>query len=324
MKIHLVGEAARQAPLIQAGVPGAEVSALPADASVDPGHDGAIGPDDVVITMRFRRPGGAPQFRLLHAWGAGLDGIDLSCLAPGTAVCNVFEHEGPIAEYVLMNMLRWEIRPETMGFTPQGWGDAFRSRIPHGELGGRTVAIIGFGRIGQAVAVRARAFGMRVATLDRALKPEARALVDLAVPATDLAALLAAADYVVLACPLNDRTRGMIDASALAAMKPTAVLINVARAAVVDQQALYDALSSNRIGGAVLDVWYRTPTGSDDNPLPADLPLLELPNVVATAHSAAWTTSLPERRYRFIAANIARLVAGQPLLNQVWPLAAAR
>jgi len=323
MKIHLVGDAARQAPIFAAELPGVAVSELPRDAAADPKFDAAIGPDDVVVTMRFKRPGGAPPFRLLHVQGAGLDGIDLNALGPGCTVCNVFEHEGPIAEYVLMQMLQWEIRPEAMRFTAQGWGNAFRTRVPHGELEGRTLAIIGFGRIGRAVATRARAFGMRVMTLDRSLDAQARALIDGTVPAMDLKALLARADYVLLSCPLTGKTEGMIGAAELAAMKPTGVLINISRAAIVNQQALYDALSYKRIGGAVLDVWYRTPMGSDDNPLPADLPFLDLPNAVCTAYSSAWTTALPGRRFRFIAANIRRMLAGEKLLNVVWPTKAA-
>ena len=244
MKIHLIGDAARQAPIFARDVPGISVSPLPRDAAFDPQFDDQIGADDIVVTLRFRRPKGAPSFRLLHVQGAGLDGIDFQSLREGCTVCNVYEHESPIAEYVLMHMLQWEIQPATMSFSAGAWGDAFRGRTPHGELAGRTVAIVGFGRIGRAVARRARAFGMRVATLDRSLDAEALELVDDRVPASDLPRLLSLADYVVLSCPLTEKTRGIIDAAALAAMKPSAVLINVARAEVVDQHALYDALSA--------------------------------------------------------------------------------
>jgi phosphoglycerate dehydrogenase-like enzyme len=291
--IHLVGDAAAQADLFHRELPGVAVNALPREASLDAASDGAIGAGDVVVAMRFRRPNGAPPFRLLHVQGAGLDGIDFAALRPGCTVCNVFEHEGPIAEYVLMHMLASEIRPQAMHFTAPGWGEAFRGRAPHGELAGRTLAIVGFGRIGQAI--------VRIATLDRSLNQAARALVDVAVPADDLHGLLAIADYVVLSCPLNEKTQGMIDRAALAAMKPSAVLVNVARAAVVDQQALYDALLARRIGAAVLDVFH------------------DLPNAVCTPHSSAWTTALPGRRFRFIAANIRCLLANEPLQNVVWP-----
>lgn len=291
---------------------------LPREATTSAAFDLSIAADDVVVSLRFKRAGGAPRFALLHVPGAGLDGIELQALQSGSRVCNVFEHEIPIAEYVLHAMLAWEIRPEAVRFTPQGWGEAHRSRKPHGELAGNTLGIIGFGRIGRAIAERARAFGMRVATLDRSIGHHA-ALVDDRIPPGELQRLLSMADYVAIACPLTDSTRGLIGEIELAAMRSSGVLINVSRAEIVDEFALYQALSQRRIGGAILDVWYRYPAGADDNPEPSAFPFLELSNVVATPHSSAWTTALPGRRYRVIAENIRRLAAGEPLLNQVWP-----
>ncbi|WP_291295393.1 2-hydroxyacid dehydrogenase [Elioraea sp.] len=318
MRVHLLGDTARQADRLRTLL-GEEfvVTALPREAASSPAHDSEIASDDVVIALRFSRSGGAaPRFRLLHAPGAGLDGISMDQLAPETAVCNVFEHEAPIAEFVLWAMLRWEIRPEAMRFTAETWADAYRTRAPHGELLGKTVGIIGFGRIGQAVAQRARAFGMRVATLDRS-PGAAGALADLLVPRTELPALLGASDYVVICAPLTPDTTGMVGAAEFRAMKPTGVLINIARAEIVQEEDLYVALRDGVIGGAYLDVWYAYPNGTEDRPPPSRFPFLDLPNVVATPHSSAWTTALPGRRYRVIAENIRRLRDGLPLLNVV-------
>ena len=324
MRVHLIGDAGRQKavlePLLPPGTAGIDV--LPREAAATDAFDDRIGPDDVVVALRFRREGSAPAFRLLHVPGAGLDGIGFDRLAPDCRVCNVFEHEAPIAEYVLAAMLNWRIGLDRMRFTASGWGNAQRGRIPHGELAGTTVAILGFGRIGREVARRARAFDMRVATFDRRLSEADARLVDERVPAGDLHALLAGADFVVLACPLTDETRGLIGRAALAAMKASAVLVNVSRAEIADEAALYEALRDGVIGGAVLDVWYHYPVGADDHPAPSDLPFLDLPNVVATPHVSAWTTNLPGRRYRVIADNIRRLASGEPLVNQVWPAAA--
>ena len=326
MRVHLIGDAGRQkdviAPLLPPAVSGIEI--LPREAASSDAFDGRIGADDVVITLRLKRSGQAPAFRLLHVPGAGLDGIDFDRLAPSCRVCNVFEHEVPIAEYVLGSMLNWRLGLDRMRFTAAGWGDAHRGRVPHGELAGSTVGIVGFGRIGREVARRAQAFGMRVATLDRRLSKVDGALVDERIPAGDLPRLLGLSDFVVLACPLNDATRGMIDREALAAMKPSGVLVNVSRAEIADETALYEALRDRVIAGAVLDVWYRYPAGADDNPEPSKFPFLDLPNVVATPHASAWTENLPGRRYRIIAENIRRLAAGEPLLNQVWPAETAR
>jgi phosphoglycerate dehydrogenase-like enzyme len=318
VKIHLVGEAAQQAERLKAMLDGAfDISSLPREAASSPRFDDRIGPDDVVVSLRFTRAGHAsPPFALLHVPGAGLDGIDFASLAARTAVCNVFEHEAPIAEYVLWAMLHWEIRPDRMRFMAQTWSDTYRSRSPHGELMGKTVGIFGFGRIGRAIAVRARAFGMRVATLDRSLGG-AKELVDLAVPAHDLPKLLHASDYLVLCAPLSAETNGIFGEAELAAMKSSAVLINVSRAELVREADLFAALRDGVIAGACLDVWYAYPTGAEDQVAPSRLPFLDLPNVVGTPHSSAWTTALPERRYRVIAENIRRCRDGLPLLNQV-------
>ena len=95
------------------------------------------------------------------------------------------------------------------------------------------------------------------------------------------------------------------------------MLINISRAPIVDEEALYDVLSRRTIGGAVLDVWYGYPAGADDQVAPASFRFEGLSNAVCTPHSSAWTSRLPERRYAFIAQNIDRLVAGEPLLNLV-------
>jgi phosphoglycerate dehydrogenase-like enzyme len=324
MKVLLLGDAGRQADRLSGLLgPHIDVVALPREATSTNRFDAQIGPDDAVVSLRFSRGGGAaPRFALLHVPGAGLDGIDFASLDADTAVCNVFEHEGPIAEYVLWAMLRHALRPERMAFTAESWSDVYRARPPHAELAGRCVGIFGFGRIGRAIAVRARAFGMRVATLDRSLG-DATDLVDVRVPRDDLPALTRACDYLVLCAPLNDTTRGCLGAAELAAMKRGAVLINVSRAELVDEGALYRALADGTIGGAVLDVWYGYPSGTDDRVAPATQPFLDLPNVVATAHSSAWTHALPERRYRVIADNVLRLRAGTPLVNEVRPARAA-
>lgn len=319
MKVLLVGDAARQAHRLRALLDdGTEVVALPREAGQSADFDGDVGPGDVVVSLRFVRPAGRmPRFALLHLPGAGLDGVDLDALDPATAVCNVYEHEGPIAEYVLWAMLQHALRPDRMRFASAGWSDAHRSRVPHGELAGRTVGLFGFGRIGRAIAVRARAFGMRVATLDRPSLAGADAPVDLRVPADDLPALLAASDFVVLCAPLDATTRGRFGDAEFAAMRRDAVLVNVARAEIVQEAALHAALVDGRIAGAVLDVWYAYPAGADDRVTPSTLPIANLPNVVATAHSSAWTDALPARRWRVIADNVRRLRDGRPLVNLV-------
>ncbi|MFC7400455.1 NAD(P)-dependent oxidoreductase [Chelatococcus sp. GCM10030263] len=320
MKIFMIGEAANHKDKLAAKLPSTyEFVALPREAAQAPSFDNQIGPEDVVISLRFsRKTSPAPSFRLLHVPGAGLDGIDFNTLPAASTVCNVFEHEIPIAEYVCLAMLQWEIRLDEMrqSFTPQSWSDVYRSRVPHGELFGRTLGIIGFGRIGRAIAARARAFGMRIVALDAATEVPP-GLADQLLSPGNLPELLGQADYIAIACPLTEETRGLFGAAEFRAMKTSAVVINISRAEILAEAALYEALRDGVIGGACLDVWYRYPAGADDQVPPANLPFHDLPNVIATPHSSAWTANLPGRRYSFIAENLKRLAAGEPLLNVV-------
>jgi phosphoglycerate dehydrogenase-like enzyme len=132
-----------------------------------------------------------------------------------------------------------------------------------------------------------------------------------------LHAMLQAADFLVIAAPLTEQTRGLIDAAAFAVMKPSAVVVNVSRGAIIDERALYDALRSRRIAGAVIDVWYRYPAQGQSTSNPATLPFHELDNILMTPHASAWTAGLLPRRNRAIADNLNRLARGAPLVNVV-------
>jgi phosphoglycerate dehydrogenase-like enzyme len=274
---------------------------------------------DVLIASRLSAEDAArTRVRLLQVPGAGIDKIALEAVPADAWICNAFEHEAPIAEYVLAAILEATVNLPALGrqIPEKGWAGAYFSRQPHGELFGKTVGLVGLGHIGAAVAARARAFGMRVMAI--VSRPRSSAP-DVDWIATDkrLGEMLAAADFVVLACPLNDATRGMIGARELAAMKPGAVLINVARAEVVGEDDLYAALKAGRIS-AVLDPWYTYPSGPGDTAAaPSRHPFGELPNVKMTAHSAGWTEGVWARRCRLFAENIRRLGAGEALLNVV-------
>lgn len=318
MKIIMFGEAAEHEAELRAGLAQTHtILALPREAANSDQHDGALDPDDVVVTLRWSRPSGqGPPFRLLHVPGAGLDGVDMTSLRPETLVANVFEHEVPIAEFVIARLLEWEIRAAAMqsSFGPTDWAERYRHREPHGEIHGKTLGIIGYGRIGRAIAARAAAFGVRVVAVDDFATPDDNTQV---LPTARLADLLTGSDYVVVSCPLTAQTSGMVDAAALALMPAHAVLVNISRAQIVDEDALYAALRDGRIGGAILDVWYRYPSSSDDAVTPASHPFWELPNAWCTPHSSAWTQQLPRRRYAVIADNVNRLMSGEPLRNVV-------
>lgn len=277
---------------------------------------------DVLIASRFSaREAVRVRFRLLQAPGAGTDKIDFAAVDPAAWICNAYEHEGPIAEYVFAAILDYATGygAMTRSIAQDGWARAYFSRPAHGEVAGATLGIVGLGHIGRAVAKRARAFGMRVMALTSTPRNDAED-VDWLGTGAALGELLEAADYLVLACPLTEATRGLLGAAELARMKPTALLVNVARAEIADEAALYEALRDGRIAGAVLDPWYRYPASPDDAAAtPSRFPFGELPNVRMTPHSAAWTDGIWSRRCTVFAENIDRLRRGEPLLNVVRP-----
>jgi phosphoglycerate dehydrogenase-like enzyme len=214
-------------------------------------------------------------------------------------------HAEPIAQYVIMQMLN-RIKRTRAHLDLQA---AHRwESIGGGELSGLTVGIVGFGGIGRAVARLARAFGMRVVGSRRTLI-EDPALDRLYAP-EQLDALLAESDFVVLAAPESEQTRGMIGAAALDQMRPKALLINVARGGLVDEEALIEALRRKRIGGAVLDV-------TATEPLPETSPLWDLPNCVITPHDSGFSPLALERTLGLFLDNFGRFRRGEPLLNEV-------
>jgi phosphoglycerate dehydrogenase-like enzyme len=186
------------------------------------------------------------------------------------------------------------------------------------ELAGKTLGILGYGRIGQAVARRARAFDMAVWAIRRDVgRSDAEGLAFLCGPDA-LDEVLRRADYLAVTLLLSEATRGLLGERELGLMKPTAVLINVARAEIVDEDALYRALAERRVAGAALDVWYRYPTDPDPT-FPARRPFQELPNVLMTPHVSGWTEGMLEARADVIAENIRRVARGAPPINRIAP-----
>jgi phosphoglycerate dehydrogenase-like enzyme len=260
----------------------------------------------------------APRLKLLHLPGAGTDDIDFAAVPPQAAVCNVFEHEIGISEYIFAGMLQWAIGIPTMdaALRRDQWVGSHLAGPRHAELHGQTVGIVGYGRIGREVARRARAFGMSVLACSRTARG-ADEFVSRVSGMNALPELLAAADFVVLALPLDGSTAGIIGASQIALMKPAAVLINVARGALIDEQALFDACRNRLIGGAIIDTWYRYPRQGETVSPPGNLPFRELDNIIMTPHASGWTEGLRPRRCRLIAENLDRLAKGEPLVNVV-------
>lgn len=290
-------------PLLDASIEFVLVDRHDADALAQ-----ALPDADVIFSMTFDGAMAARcrKLRLILCPAAGTEHIDRAALPPGVVVVNSSGPEIPMAEYVIgaLVALRQNVRNADRrlrdGYWTQG---AMREREFVGELYGSNLALIGYGRTGQEVAVRARAFGMycRAATM----RPDAprrhvnllERLIDVK-DASALDRLVAWADAVVLCAELSSVTRGMLDARRFSLMKPTAVLVNVARGPIAVERDLYESLRDGRIAGAAIDVWYRYPK-RDERQLPSEFPFQELDNIIMTPHSSAWTLPHKKRKLAF-------------------------
>jgi phosphoglycerate dehydrogenase-like enzyme len=237
-------------------------------------------------------------------------------------------HAPNMAEYVLMMMLTWSHRLRNI-FEHQQRGEWPKIRwelFAPAELRYASIGIIGYGSIGREVARMARAFGMRVLAMKRdifdtldvgwqlpGVGDEESSSVDRLYAPDELRALLAESDYIVIAAPLTDQTRGMFGADELHRMKKNAVLINIARGPIIQEAALVEALREGAIGGAILDVF-------DKEPLPADHPLWKLPNAIISPHVSGFSHDYDERAMALFAANLGRYLENDRLINVVDPV----
>ncbi|PSQ49399.1 D-2-hydroxyacid dehydrogenase [Halobacteriales archaeon SW_6_65_15] len=259
---------------------------------------------EVLVTGRFPddRLADAERLRWIQAISAGVDHFDHDALSEaGVVLTNASGvHAEPIGEQVLGYMLVFE-RNIQKGVRQQARGvwETYGGR----ELRDETVGIIGLGAIGGRIADLADAFGMEVLGTKR--DPEtAPDAVDEAFAPEGLYEVLSRSDYVVVACPLTEETRGLVGTEELRTMPSSAVLVNVARGEIVDEDALTEALQQGRIRGAALDVF-------EEEPLPSESPLWDLSNAVVTPHMAGSTPHYYERCADLFAENYEQFVAGE-------------
>jgi phosphoglycerate dehydrogenase-like enzyme len=266
---------------------------------------------DVLVTMGLtaEMARAATRLKLVQVPGAGVDRIDLTALSEATLLANTYGHEVGIAEYVIgaiLTMTREFSRLDAAlrhGDWQSQWAVGTTPPPVWPELAGRTIGILGYGRIGQNIARRARAFGMQVCAIRRDVGQSMEDDLALLGGPNILDEVLRRSDYVVVSMPASPETIGWIGETELSLMKPSAVLINVARAEIVDEEALYNALSRHSIGGAVLDVWYRYPR--EPGPAaPASLPFHELSNVLMTPHVSGWTDGMLDARAKLIGSPV--------------------
>ena len=280
----------------------------------------AVADAEIVLTGAWRAGyPAAPRLRLLQVPLAGTDGIEIAALPKAVTLCNAYGHEPALGEFAIMMMLAWRHRlfDIATSFRAGSWYWSPTVGGPtRGEIGGRTIGIVGLGHIGHEVAWRAAALGCRVLAANRTPR-ERPASIARIFPMSELDQMLGECDVVVLSCALTAETTGLIDRRRLAAMKPDALLINLARGPIADEDALFEALRDGTIGGAALDTWWRYPSAQEPAPRPSRHPFHELPNVIMTPHCSPRTDATIERRSRDVARNIDRLVRGEKLENIV-------
>ena len=274
-------------------------------------------------------PGQMPRLRWVQTLNAGHENLpDALVSAPGVEVCHGSGPAAvPIAEWTLGAMLFFAHRFRRILIHERGrsWHKNRQAEMSASVLHGTTVGIVGYGAIGRQVGRLCHMLGMRVmATLGRAGKrqqltyrtpgtgdPDGE-LPDRWVGFAELHDALADLDFIVLALRLDERTAWLVDDAFLSRCKPQAVLVNMARGGLVDELALARALAAGRIGGAALDVF-------NIEPLPADDPLRDVPNVLLSPHCSPESPFFQTEIRNMVAENLRRFAAGEPLLNVIRP-----
>jgi len=251
---------------------------------------------------------GAPQLRVISQCAVGYDNVDVAAAAErGILVGNtpgvLTETTADFAFALLMAAGRRVV--EGVDYVRAGRWQSWGLTVLLGQdIHGATLGLVGLGRIGAAVARRARGFDMRILYHDRVRRPELEA--ELGLVYVELEQLLAESDFVSLHVSLTAETMGLIGAAEFARMKPSAVLINTARGPVVEMDALVSALRQGQIATAALDV-------TDPEPLPADHELLSLPNVIVAPHIASASAATRERMAMMAVENLEAGLVGRPL-----------
>ena len=260
------------------------------------------------------------KLKLIHLPGSGTDGIDFSKVPKGCLVCNVYEHEIAISEFIIANLLNWEIKliDKIEKFKNYNWEDSMIfSKKPHGELNNKKIAILGYGRVGKELTKKLSFFNVNVTIITRK-KIKKENFFDRNLLTSKIKNYLKDFDYFIIACDLNDSTLNLITKKEINLMNKNCVIINVARGPIVNEKDLYIALKNKLIGGAIIDTWYRYPEKKDKKSFqPSRFNFGVLKNIVMTPHLSALSSNLLERRIKFISQNIIALKKKKKLINIV-------
>ncbi len=291
--------------LLRAALPGVELF-----ATTDPAElEARIGGAEILVCMELTPAQArmATSLRWIQATSSGVDRLlEVRQEIAHAVLTNARGiHADLMSEYVMagMMMARWDFPALLREQAGRRW-----ARSPRRSLAGATVAVVGLGPVGLETARRAAVFGMNVIGVTRSGRPVDG--VGRVIAASRLREALPDCDFLALAVPTTDDTRGMVGAAEIAAMKPGAVVVNISRGSVIDEPAMIAALQDGRLGGAVLDVFV-------EEPLPQASPLWGMPNVIVTPHISGMTEDNEERFLDLFLDNLRRYRAGEPLVNTI-------
>ncbi len=281
---------------------------------------------DVEIIASVRVPSEfiveAPNLRMIQTFGAGIDGVDLNAVRErgDIIVCNNHVNSAEVAEFAISLLLAVakNLIPSDRELRSGNWIHRWGGPVPNLEIRGKKALIIGLGHIGADIAKRLKFFEISIIAATRSGASRNDNLVDQVVRIDEVQPFVRDADFVILSLPLTNESEGLVNREFLSWMKPTAILVNISRAQIIDEQALYDVLKEKRIHGAGIDVWWRYPTKWRGTAVPpADVPFHELDNIVITPHRAAYSEHIEQQLYLFAAENILRFINGETPMNKI-------
>ena len=271
-------------------------------------------------------PGGytqkASNLQMIQTFGAGIDRVDLDAVRNrgDVIVCNNHANSAEVAESTISLLLAVakNLIPSDRELRTGNWVHRWGGPVPNIEIRGKNVLIIGLGHIGADIAKRLKSFDVTITAATRSGSSSHDNLVNQIVRIDEIEPHVKDADFVILSLPLTDESAGLVNREFLSWMKSTSILVNISRAQIIDEQALYDALKEKVIHGAGIDVWWRYPKewrGTADPP--SDLPFHELDNIVISPHRAAYSEPVQRELFLFAANNILRFIRGETPQNIV-------
>lgn len=294
-------------------------SELSVDSMLDHGKD-------VEIVASVRVPSEfilkTSNLRMIQTFGAGIDGVDIDAVRErgGIIVCNNHVNSAEVAEFAisLLFAVAKNLIPSDRELRKGNWIHRWGGPVPNLEIRGKKVFIIGLGHIGADIAKRLKPFGVTIVAATRSGISSHSSLVEEVVRIDEVQNHVEDSDFIILSLPLTHESEGLVDSKFLSWMKPTSVLVNISRAQIIDEQALYDTLKEKRIFGAGIDVWWRYPSKWRGTAIPpSDIPFHELDNIVITPHRAAYSAQIERELFLFAAKNILQFIQGETPLNIV-------